>query len=113
MDIDIKSIIQQYNIIHEKFTQEQLAEVFKQIILSGDIVRYTCGVFPNEKQAIIYHPLHRVEELRHNIDKLQAKLEKTIEQRDKCIRLRLEEFTADESQIADVIREHNEELEDL
>lgn len=63
----------QYNIAHDKFTQKQLFEAFRQALECGDFVKYVC--VDTNAQNIVYIPFAEQARLQARIRELEAEIE--------------------------------------
>lgn len=66
------AFIRERQIQHEQFTENQLAELIRQILASGDIIKL---VTTDARQTVIYAPFSEVERLKARVAELEAELE--------------------------------------
>jgi len=71
-----KKFIEDYQIQHEKFTSELLAECFKQAILSGDFIMHVQKSYPYDKYGYSYIPFREKQALKHRITELENRIER-------------------------------------
>ena len=69
---DCERLIKQRNINIENWLKEQIADVFEQLIKSGDIVRYVDQA--KDKHSVVYIPYRRAQELELEVKELKALL---------------------------------------
>ena len=67
-----EDLIQKHNLAVESLTEQQLAEVIRQAIASGDFVRNI--VVDSNSQAVVYEPYREVARLRERIEELEKAL---------------------------------------
>lgn len=68
----VEQIVRDLNFKVEKWTHQQLVDLIKQLLASGDIVKY---VTDDGRQALVYQPFAEVERLRAIIEELNQKLD--------------------------------------
>lgn len=68
--------IRKHKIAIDKLTEKQVAEVFKQVILSGDIQKQVVvgASNGNHTQGVVYMPYAHEQVLKHRIEVLEAEL---------------------------------------
>lgn len=67
-----EELARKHNLACEEFTQKQLADVLRQVLLSGDIQKLVS--ISNGGQTIIYIPFNKVESLKSKIERLNELL---------------------------------------
>ena len=69
-DREFLRVVREYNISHEKWQEEQLAEAFKQAVACGDFIRNVCK--PLDSEAVFYMPFYREQQLMNRIRELES-----------------------------------------
>ena len=79
----VKNLLEEYNLKCEKLSKDQLAEVIIQIILSGDIFKYTTLSHVDNidntlghYEGIVYIPFQQVTNLKFKVERLEEALNK-------------------------------------
>lgn len=68
-----EKLVSDYRLAHEKFTERQLADCIRQMLLSGDFERHIDAL---NQQAIVYIPYARQQGLEFERDALLKRLQK-------------------------------------
>lgn len=76
----VRELTRKHNLRVESLTEEQFVNVLRQMILSGDIVKY---VRPDIQQ-MVYIPFREVEKLKAEIRELEAKVKELEQFRPPC-----------------------------
>lgn len=71
-DAMLTKLIREHALAVEALTEKQLVELLKQIIESGDIMRYVTG--EGNKQALAYVPFAEADRLRNKVAELEQAL---------------------------------------
>ena len=69
----ISELIREHALAHEQFTEKQLADLIRQVLASGDIIRHV--VRSSGAQAVVYIPYEGREKLLSRIQHLEDLLE--------------------------------------
>lgn len=72
----IQELIRKHHLASEALTEQQLAEVIRQALASGDLVKYV-RVRDNGQQ-IVYAPFMEVERLRSQLEELQEERRRVV-----------------------------------
>lgn len=71
-DTVLQDFIRRHNLAVEELTEQQLAEAMRQIIRSGDLMRYvTLRANGGIAQVVVYEPFAREEQLKNRIRNLE------------------------------------------
>lgn len=67
--------VRKHKIAIDKLTEKQVVDVFKQVILSGDIQKHVAGTSNGtHTQGVTYVPYSHEQVLKHRIEVLEAEL---------------------------------------
>lgn len=78
----ITELVKKHSLAIEEFTQEQFAEVIRQMVLAGDFIRFVHNTNNNNfdiRQAIQYIPFYDKQRLQNKVDDLEEKVKKLTE----------------------------------